>query len=137
MTNWLTTGLDSLSDTSMVLSSVVLDNTSTPQDFVDLELLVKYTSSAPAAGTKVGDVYIIPALDGTNYGEGSGSIQPQGLQYVGSFESRNGATGAFERLPMERIPIGPYKYKVLFTNTSGKTLASSGNILGYGTWKVP
>src|SRR5262249_18570849 len=98
LTTCLTTELNSLADASNVISTTVLDNTGGLDFFCSLEYLVKYTSSAPAAGVSIADIYLVPALDGTNYAEGSTTITPQGLLFVGSFESRNGSTSAFERL---------------------------------------
>src|SRR4051812_10343049 len=81
----ITTGLNSLASGSRAASSAgAIDNTSGLDFLIDLEFLVKYTSSAPSAGVIAADVYLVPSLDGTNYAEGSTSVTPQGALYVGS-----------------------------------------------------
>ncbi len=137
-TNAITTGLDSLANGNTALSAAI-DNSAGLDLFMDLSLSVKYTSSAPAAGVVAADAYLVPSIDGgTTYAEGTAGtpgVIPQGALYVGSFESRNGSTSTFENLVLNGIPIGPYNYKLLLVNKSGKTFTSSGNVLAYATYK--
>jgi hypothetical protein len=134
-TNALSTELNSLADAGRQISSAI-DNSSNLDLYMDLELAVQYTSSAPTAGQKVAEVYLVPTTDGTNYAEGSTSITPQQALLVATFESRNGSTSAVERLASLGIPIPVGSFKLELVNTSGKTYASSGNTLKYRTYKL-
>ena len=134
-TSLLTSGLNSLADAARAVSSA-FDNSTNLDEYGDLEFTVQYTTSAPSAGTKVAEVYLLPSIDGTNYAEGSTSITPQKALLVGVFESRNGSTSAVERLVVSGVSIPPDHMKFLLVNTSGKTLASSGNTLKIRPYKV-
>ena len=131
----LSSGLDSLTNTSRVISSAY-DNTTNLDFYGDLELAIAYTSSAPSAGITVAQVYLLPTVDGTNYAEGSSSIAPQSSLLVATFESRNGSTSAVEYLVATGIPLPPRSFKILLVNTSGKTLKSSGNTLKITPYKL-
>lgn len=134
-TNALSTGLDSLADAARALSGAI-DNSTNLNLYMDLQLEIKYTSSAPTAGVIVAEVYLLPTVDGTNYEEGGTTITPQASRLVATFESRNGSTSAFEYLTSLGIPIPVGSFKLLLINKSGKTLASSGNTLKYRTYKL-
>lgn len=134
-TDALTTGLDSLADAARAISGAI-DNSTNLDLYMDLQLEIKYTSSAPSAGVIVAEVYLVPTVDGTNYSEGSASITPQASRMVATFESRNGSTSNFEYLDTLGIPIPVGSFKLLLVNKSGKTLASSGNTLKYRTYKL-
>lgn len=131
----LSTELDSLADAARAISGAI-DNTANLHLYMDVELAVAYTSSAPAAGTKAGELYAIPTVDGTNYGEGGTSVTPQKALLIGIFESRNGSTSSVERLILPGIPMPPIQFKLLMVNTSGKTLKSSGNTLKYAPYTI-
>lgn len=130
----ITTGMDSLTDTSRAISGD-FDNSANLDPFADLELDIAYTSSAPVAGLKVAEVYLLPSVDGSNYAEGSASITPQKALLVATFESRNGSTSTVELLSTPGISLPPDHMKFLVVNTSGKTLKSSGNILKIRPYK--
>jgi hypothetical protein len=134
-TNALSTELNSLADAGRVVSAAI-DNSSNLDLFMDLQLAVQYTSSAPAAGVVVAEVYLLPSIDGTNYAEGSTSVTPQQQLLVATLESRNGSTSAVEYLDSLGIPIPIGSFKLLLVNKSGKTYASSGNTLKYRTSKL-
>lgn len=131
----LSTGLNSLADAGRAISAAY-DNTSGLDLFIDAELAIAYTSSAPSAGVKVAELYMLPSVDGTNYPEGGTSITPQGALLVATFESRNGSTSAVERLMATGIPIPPFNVKFLLVNTSGKTLHASLNTLKTTPYKM-
>lgn len=131
----LTTELNSLATAGIVVSSAI-DNTSNLDLYMDLRLEIKYTSSAPAAGIKVAEIYLLPSVDGTNYAEGGTSVTPQSSLLVATLESRNGSTSAFEYLAALGIPIPPLNFKLCLVNTSGKTLAATGNTLKYQPLKL-
>lgn len=129
-----TTELNSLADGSRVLSSAI-DNDAGLDLYADFELVVQYTSSAPAAGVIAAELFLLPTVDGTNYPEGGTSLDPQQALKVGTFESRNGSTSATERLVVSGVSLPPRDFKILLKNISGKTLASSGNTLKIRPYK--
>lgn len=130
----LSTELNSLTDTSRAISSAI--SQSGLDLYCDLELAVAYTSSAPSAGVKVAEVYLVPSVDGTNYAEASSSLTPQKSLLAATFESRNGSTSTLEYLVATGIPLPPRDFKLLLVNTSGKTLKSSGNTLKLRPYKL-
>lgn len=131
----LSSGLNSLGDGSRAISSAI-DNDAGLDLFCDLELAIAYTSSAPSAGIKVAEVYLIPTVDGTNFGEGSSSITPQKQLLAAVFESRNGSTSTVEYLVASGIPLPPRDFKLLLLNTSGKTLHATLNTLKIRPYKL-
>ena len=133
-TSLLTTGLDSLADGSRALSADY-DSSSELDSRADIELAVAYTSSAPSAGARVADLYLLPSIDGTHYAEGGSSLTPQGALFIGAFESRNGSTSSVEYLVLPGIEIPPGHMKFLLVNKSGKSYKSSGNTLKIRPWR--
>ena len=133
----MTTELNSLATATLVVSSTtsgnqasgVYDNTAALDLYADFQLGLEYGGAAPAAGTKVAELYLLPTVDGTNYATTDASNQPQMATLVATFESRAGSTSAFEYLVAMGIPLPPQKCKWVVKNTSGHALAASGNTL--------
>jgi len=120
-------GLDSLTDNEWTDESDAIDNSTNLYIFADIEIVL---ASAGFTGTDSGiDIYLIPSVDGTNYGDWTGNVttdeQENSGYYVGSVTT-SGATAA-QRLVCRNIllPNGLYKYG--FRSRAGVTLASSGN----------
>lgn len=127
------TGLDGLIDGATV-TSLALENDTDKHLTIDLMLKVRYTSSAPSAGTIVADLYLRPALDGTNQATAGGSPSiPQQAILVAQFEARNPSTSAFEYLAALHIPLPIGTYRLLLVNRSGRTFYTPGNELRYRT----
>jgi hypothetical protein len=126
--NVLTTELNSLANNALVLGSAI-DISTGASDlgklYADIELLVTF-SAAPTANTSI-LVWILRTLDGTNYEDGSTSVQPLRL-FDASFPLR--ATTAAQRIT-KRIQLPPgNNFKFLLKNdASGQAFAASGNIL--------
>lgn len=91
----------------------------------DFELAVGF-GSAPTAGYAV-NLYLVPAIDGTNYGAGDGTDAAQGMTFVGSFSVYN--TTSLKRLNLMAVRIPPCKFKALIENKTGQSFASSNNVL--------
>lgn len=121
----LTTGMDNLVDEGNAISSEI-DNTSNLYLFCDVELYTDSMGYAPVAGAVV-ELYLIEALDGTNYEDGDASIDPPATNLVGVFNMRSSTLA--QRHTLRQIPIPPLKHKFVVINKTGQTLASSGNIL--------
>jgi len=131
----LDSGLDSLANGSRAISAVI-DNDAGLDLYADFELVVRYTTTAPAAGVITAELFLLPTVDGTNYPEGSSSLDPQQMLKVGIFESRNGTTSATERLVLTGIPLPPRDFKVLLKNTSGFSYYSTANTLKIRPYKL-
>lgn len=103
--------------------SPVFDNTGTGMTALDLALAL--TSVTPAAGTTIA-VYLVPAIDGTNYATppGSSAVQPPESLYVGCYTFTGAATTV---AVIQDIKVDKYKYYIVAQNTSavGITIASS------------
>jgi hypothetical protein len=132
---WSTTGGGTvLSDTQLAPSGTGLtngtrsdagaeiNNTSGLYQYACLEVYLG--SFTPTAGGYL-QLHMITAPDGTNYAEGSTSVDPGSDRLVATLPLR-AATGTV-RKHTGIIPIPPAKLKFLLTNNSGAGLANSGN----------
>jgi len=121
--------LDSLTDGEWTDVSDAIDNTTNKYTVVDCELVL---GSAAFTGTdSIVSLYIIPSVDGANYGDWTGNVttdeQENNAYYVGSFLTSGASTA--QRLPLRDVRIPPGLYKIGLRNTSNVTLAASGNTL--------
>ena len=121
----LTSDMNNLADEGNAVSSEI-DNTSNLYLFCDVELYTDSMGYAPVAGAVI-ELYLIEALDGTNYEDGDASIDPPATNLVGVFNMRSSTLA--QRHTLRQIPIPPLKHKFVVINKTGQTLASSGNIL--------
>jgi hypothetical protein len=120
----LTTDLNSLANGSTSAASSAIDNTSNLDLYHDLTLTVAAQGSSRSAGATV-SVYLIPALDGTNYDDTSAST----AELVAVF-SLDAATTARQSTRRD-VPVPPGLFKYFVVNNTGQAFASSGNILEY------
>lgn len=118
----LPTELNSLGSGSTSSASSAIDNTSALDLYDDLTLTVAAQGSARSAGAVV-SVYLVPALDGTNYDDAVAS----NAELVAVFPL-DAATTARQQTRRD-IPIPPGLFKYFAVNSTGQALASSGNIL--------
>ena len=102
------------------------------QMFIHWDLLVRF-AVAPVAGAPV-DLYLVPAIDGTNYADGSDSVDPPASCYVGSFDV--GAVATQQRRPLLMIPLPNVIFKPLIINLAGQAFTNTDNenILSYRTF---
>lgn len=86
----------------------------------------------PTAGALV-NLYLIPAPDGTNYDDGSGSVAPPVTAYIGGFPVR--AVTSAQKVQLggpgvpALVPLPPTKFKAVVTNNSGQAFPASGSTL--------
>ena len=118
----LSTELNSLANNTGSALGTEVNNSTALEIYADFELLVTFGTN-PTDGSLV-ELYIAGALDGTNYEDGSSTVQLR-THYVGGFPVR--AVTSAQRIPLRRIPIPPCKYKAYVVNKTGQTTASSGN----------
>lgn len=91
--------------------------------YANFELNAGFGSS-PTVGTVV-ELYLVPALDGTNYAEVDATnhlLQPQ--CYAGAFVILKSQTAA-QRLVILGVPVQPCLYKAYVLNKSGQTMSST------------
>lgn len=120
--NALTTELNSLANGSTSSASAAIDNTSNLDLYHDLTLTVATQGSARSAGATV-SVYLIPALDGTNYDDTNATT----AELVAVFPL-DAATTARQSTRRD-VPVPPGLFKYFVVNSTGQAFAASGNIL--------
>lgn len=124
ITSMLTTELNSLAAGSGTNLSAAYDNATNCFLYGMFELLVTF-GTAPTADTTF-DLYLIPAPDGTNYGDGSASVAAAN-HVVGGFNMR--AVTTAQRLNLWGVPLPPTLFKVNVFNNTDKAIAASANTL--------
>jgi hypothetical protein len=77
--------------------------------------------TAPTAGRTI-ELYIIPALDGTTYADGSATYLPPNL-LVGAFVVVN--TTNMQRIVLRGVPLPPAKFKALVRNNTNVAFTST------------
>ena len=128
----MSTALDSLANDGRVLGAEI-DNATDRNMYADFELYVDSFGSAPATDGHV-LLYLLQALDGTNYEDGDASTTPGSHALVGSFPFRTVATA--QRITLRHLLLPATKCKPLLINKggAGATFASSGNTLRVRTY---
>lgn len=91
--------------------------------FATFELQVRFTV-APTAGRPV-ELYIVPAVDGTNYADGSDTVTPSATCLVGSFLAR--AVTTQQRISLSGVLVPPFKWKPLIRNNAGQNFTNTDN----------
>ena len=121
----MTTELNSLANNARAISSALGGDASHAALLGDWELVVTFGTS-PTLDAAV-DLYLVPAVDGTNYADGDASIRPAPNLYVGSFYVRN--VTSEQRMAVRDVPMPPGLYKALILNGSGQAFPASGSTL--------
>lgn len=123
----LTTELNALANGSASSASSAIDNTSTCDTHIDITVTLNTQSFARSVGATV-SVYIIYALDGTNYDRTSGSTAE--LLVVLPYDDATTATQS-----TRTAIIRPGLFKLFAVNNTGQGLAATGNLVEYRTYK--
>ena len=130
----MTTELDSIADDANAISGEI-DNTSALRLFEDLEFLLKDNGSYSPSSGGVIEVYLLASIDGTNYPDGSTSIDPASTCFVGHFLPR--PVSVDQRMMLRDITIPALKYKYLLINKTGMDFVTGNTLKGvsysYGT----
>ena len=130
----LTTGLNSLTSGSVSALSAAQDNdTAGTRDlYAQVEIYLAAQGTNRAAGAYVA-IYLVPELDGTNYGATTDECLDN--YFVGSASLDDGALAArYLIIDRVRLPVGDFK--VALKNGTGQTLASSGNTVKLRSYTV-
>lgn len=128
----MTTELDALANGSSAIAATGYDPTSTGYTHGEFELNVTF-GSAPTAEATV-DLYLIPAMDGTNYATtatGASPVQPS-TAYAGGFPCK--ANTSAQKIPLGvgqagklELPACPFKAYV--KNGSGQAFPANSSTL--------
>lgn len=111
--------------TSYVMDAVGFNNSSAGMTGMDLQLNV--TSVTPTAGGTLA-VYMIPAVDGTNYANppGGSAVLPPQNYLVGTYGFTGGSTTVIDFLNM---PMAlPYPVKLLLWNNCSATVVINSSV---------
>ena len=123
--NVLSTELNSLASAGRTAAGTEVDNGTNLDMFGVLELQVTF-GTAPSAGGYV-EIYMVTAPDGTNYEDGSNSVDPGTHKLIDRIPVR--AVTTAQRLSGRVIPLLPEKTKFLLYNGSGQAFPASGSTL--------
>lgn len=121
----LTTELNALANAGRSAAGTEVDNGANLDMYGVLELSVTF-GTAPSAGGYV-EIYMVTAPDGTNYEDGSNTVDPGTHKLVDRIPVR--AVTTAQRLSGRLIPLLPEKTKFLLYNGSGQAFPASGSTL--------
>ena len=119
----LGTELNGLVTTARSNAGAVYAGDTIKQRFGKLEMQVTF-ASAPDAGGYV-EIYAVTSLDGTNYEDGSNSVNPGTHKLIDRIPVRD-ATGA-QRLQGRMFPLEPGKTRFMLANHTGQDFPASGS----------
>lgn len=134
VTTVMTTELDAIAATTgKAITAVALDNSVDLDLFADVELTVDFVS-APTAGGVV-ELYLLPSIDGgTVYPDGSATVLPQSLLYVGGFAVR--AVTTVQVMVLRGIPLPPGLFYYVIQNTTSQAFPATGSTLRHNTYQL-
>jgi hypothetical protein len=121
----LTTELNALANNGRSAAGAEIDNGTNLDMYGQLELQVTF-GTAPSAGGYV-EIYMVNALDGTNYEDGSNTVDPGTHKLVDRIPVR--AVTTAQRLNGRMLTLEPAKTKFLLVNGSGQAFPASGSTL--------
>ena len=121
----LSTELNALANNGRSAAGAEIDNSASKDMYGQLELQVTF-GTAPTAGGFV-EIYMVNALDGTNYEDGSNTVDPGAHKLVDRIPVR--AVTTAQRLNGRLIPLEPAKTRFLLLNGSGQAFPASGSTL--------
>lgn len=119
----LTTELNALADGSRSAGGTELDNSANLDTYGQLELNVTFATS-PDAGGHV-KLYMITAPDGTNYSDGSDTVDPGADTWVLDIPVR--AVTSAQRKVTKMFPIPNAKIKFILENQAGFAFPATGS----------
>src|SRR6267143_4511506 len=131
----LSTELDALTTDNYSALSAAIDNSSTLELYHDLKFL-SGGSITPSTDGKAVEAYLVPSIDGTNYGTAStgtgGYISSTYLCATFPAES----VAATPRIMARGVQLTPGKFKYGSRNRFGVTLAATGNTIKYVSYNL-
>ena len=126
VTSIMTTDLNQSNLTSNAKKiTAALDNSTDRYFWDDLELVCTFAATPSANATL--EVYLIPSIDGSNYTDGSDSVDPPSTSLVGIFPIR--AVTSVQRLSIRGIQLPPGLFKYVVWNKTGVSSSGTSNTL--------
>lgn len=114
--------LKNLASAGQKLGNVV-DNATDKNRWAAFDLYCRFASS-PSVGGYVA-LYLVPSVDGTDYGDGDDSVAPPTTYLAGVFPVR--AVSTQQRVELHSVSIPPFKFKPLVINSSGQAMTNTDN----------
>ena len=121
----LSTELKALAPGGRSTAGAEVDNGVNLDMFGVLELSVTFGTDSSAGGYV--EIYMVTAPDGTNYEDGSNTVDPGTHKFIDRVPVR--AVTTAQRLSGRLIPLLPEKTKFLIYNGSGQAFPASGSTL--------
>jgi hypothetical protein len=108
---------------------IEVDNATDRNMYADFDLLCRF-AAAPSAGGYVA-LYLVSAVDGTNYADGDDSVVPPATAMVGTFPVR--AVDTAQRVALRHVLLPATKFKPMVINKSGQAMTNTDdeNVLSY------
>lgn len=119
----MSTELNSLAAGSWTNAGTEVDNSTNNDKYGWFELAFTFATS-PAAGAFL-TIYIVTAMDGTTYADGSSSVDPGPEMAVLNVTAR--AVNTAQNKQYGPVILPPSKFKIIVKNNGSTALASSGN----------
>ncbi len=119
--------LKAMANAAVVLGNEIDNSGATSYMYMHLDFLFRM-ATAPVAGTTF-DVYLIPAVDGTNYADSAAPIPAP--QFLVSLPSRNVNTA--QRVSFLHLTIPRLKFKLAIVNSTAQSTTNTNdeNVLSY------
>ena len=130
-TTWTNRARTTVINTDAILAdgaraAATYDNDVNKDLYCNAFLTVQYNTAFPAAGTKMGELYVLPGDDAATEAfpepDEATDIDPQKIFLVGVFESRRGSITVDEELVAPGIPLYHSGNRFLFINKSGQEM---------------
>lgn len=122
----LTTQLDSLANGSRTAAGTAVDNGTNLDTYGWLKLSAAAFGTNPSAGAYV-EVHMLQALDGTNYPDGSNTIDPGVDTTILTIPILANTSAQVKQVGPFLLPPCPIKF--ILVNQTGQAFASSGSTL--------
>lgn len=119
------TQLNNLANAGRAFGATVNNQTDLNR-YADFHLLAKF-ASRPTSTSPYLNLYLIPALTGSQYVVFSTTTAPPVTTWAGTFpvNTATGPLGSF----VSRVILPPLRYKAVLENKTGKALAATGTVL--------
>jgi hypothetical protein len=141
---FLAADLNSLAAGAAVMSSLLFDNTVSPDEFMDLSFVGAMASAqAITVGNNIGVALAYLQADGTTYGDGRLAAGFPATLYTpvqdvcaGFAFAVNASTATAVASSCGLIALRPRKFRLIVLNGLPAALASSGNMVSMSTYKI-
>lgn len=120
----LSTELNALANNARSAVGTEYDNATNLNQFGFAELDLTF-AVAPSDAAPYVILSMVPAADGTNYADGSATVDPGETRKVAVIPVR--AVDTAQKIVTERFELPPFKCKFLLENQSGQALGASGH----------